>query len=161
MYKKVKIFTDGSCLKNPGPGGYGIILYYEKYKKLLSTGFYLTTNNRMELIAVIVALELLKQPCIVQINTDSKYVQLGIKYWIHNWKKSRWLTYNKHPVKNIDLWQRLYKKLSYHEIEWNWIKAHSGNTDNELCDELARKAAKSPTVNDTKYVMFCDKKNKG
>ncbi|WWO99683.1 MAG: ribonuclease HI [Candidatus Dasytiphilus stammeri] len=152
MYKKVNIFTDGSCLKNPGPGGYGIILHYGKYEKSLSSGFYLTTNNRMELTAVIMALELLKEPCIVQITTDSKYVQLGIKYWIHNWKNSNWLTYNKHPVKNLDLWQRLYKNLNNHDIEWNWIKGHSGNTDNDRCDELAKKAAKSPSLDDMGYI---------
>ncbi|WWO97306.1 MAG: ribonuclease HI [Candidatus Dasytiphilus stammeri] len=159
MYKTVKIFTDGSCLRNPGPGGYGIILHYGKYKKSLSAGFYLTTNNRMELIAVIVALELLKQRCMVEIITDSKYVQLGVKNWIYNWKKSNWLTYNKRPVKNLDLWKRLDKKLNHHHIQWNWIKGHSGHTDNEQCDELARKAAKSPTFNDTGYIVKILKNN--
>ncbi|WWO98659.1 MAG: ribonuclease HI [Candidatus Dasytiphilus stammeri] len=157
MYKTVNIFTDGSCLGNPGPGGYGIILYYGKYKKSLSSGFYLTTNNRMELIAVIVALELLKEPCIVQITTDSRYVQLGIKSWIHHWKDSNWLTYNKHPVKNLDLWQRLYKTINHHNIQWNWIKGHSGNPENERCDELARNAAKSPKFNDTGYICSLPK----
>ncbi|WWP00154.1 MAG: ribonuclease HI [Candidatus Dasytiphilus stammeri] len=152
MYKIVNIFTDGSCLRNPGPGGYGIILHYGEYKKSLSAGFYLTTNNRMELIAVIVALELLKKRCMVQITTDSRYVQQGIKYWIYNWKKTHWLTYNKHPVKNIDLWKRLDKTLNNHEIQWHWIKGHSGNANNEHCDELARKAAKSPTLNDAGYI---------
>jgi ribonuclease HI len=139
----VTIYTDGSCLGNPGPGGYGAILCYNGHKKELSQGYQLTTNNRMELLAPIVALEQLKRPCRVIITTDSQYVRQGITQWIHNWRKNNWKTANKQPVKNVDLWQRLTQALSTHDIEWRWVKGHSGHPENERCDELARNAAMS------------------
>ncbi|HAI07066.1 MAG TPA: ribonuclease HI, partial [Pantoea sp.] len=107
MRKQVEIFTDGSCLGNPGPGGYGAILRYGQHEKTFSAGYHLTTNNRMELMAAIVSLEALKQPCDVVLSTDSQYVRQGITSWIHNWKKRGWKTADKKPVKNVDLWQRL------------------------------------------------------
>ncbi|MEI4260014.1 MAG: ribonuclease HI [Candidatus Dasytiphilus stammeri] len=149
MSKKVEIFTDGSCLGNPGPGGYGVILRYRQYEKLLSAGYHLTTNNRMELMGIIVALESLKYSCIVQIITDSQYVQKGIQEWLDNWKQQNWLTKAKKPVKNIELWLRLEKNLKFHNhIQWQWIKGHSGHVENERCDHLARTAAKLPTLID-------------
>ncbi|WWP00608.1 MAG: ribonuclease HI [Candidatus Dasytiphilus stammeri] len=154
MFKKVKIFTDGSCIGNPGPGGYAAILRYKNYEKLFSAGFYFTTNNRMELMAVIIALEALNQPCEVDLSTDSQYVRLGIQSWIHNWKKTSWNTTNNNPVKNVELWQRLIKISNYHNIQWNWIKSHSGHLENEKCNELARQAAKSPHLKDAGYIII-------
>ncbi|MGV3344827.1 ribonuclease HI [Enterobacteriaceae bacterium LUAb1] len=151
MMKQVEIFTDGSCLGNPGPGGYGAILRYQQYEKSFSAGFRLTTNNRMELMAAIVALEALTQPCEVVVNTDSQYVRQGITAWIHNWKKRGWRTAGNNPVKNVDLWQRLDHALASHHIRWEWIKGHAGHPENERCDELARLAASTPTFDDTGY----------
>ncbi|WP_164877278.1 ribonuclease HI [[Pantoea] beijingensis] len=151
MRKEVEIFTDGSCLGNPGPGGYGAILRYQQHEKFFSAGYHLTTNNRMELMAAIVALEALTQPCVVCVSTDSQYVRQGITSWIHNWKKRGWKTADKKPVKNVDLWKRLDAALSHHEIKWEWVKGHAGHPENERCDELARKAASSPTIDDVGY----------
>ena len=151
MRKQVEIFTDGSCLGNPGPGGYGAILRYREHEKLFSTGYRLTTNNRMELMAAIVALEALTQPCDVVISTDSQYVRQGITSWIHNWKRRGWKTADKKPVKNVDLWKRLDLALSNHEIKWEWVKGHAGHPENERCDELARSAAGNPTQDDIGY----------
>jgi len=151
MSKLVYIFTDGSCLGNPGPGGYSIIFRYKTYKKILNAGFYLTTNNRMELMGTIIALESLKQTCTVHIATDSQYVQKGIVTWIHQWKKHNWKTKKKQPVKNIDLWIRLYSILHQHQIYWKWIKGHSKHVENKLCDKLARISASSPRFQDTGY----------
>ncbi|WP_225639677.1 ribonuclease HI [Candidatus Profftia sp. (ex Adelges kitamiensis)] len=151
MLKEVDIFTDGSCLGNPGPGGYGAILHYEQYEKTISAGYYITTNNRMELMAAIVALEILKNPCSVILYSDSQYVRKGITQWIHNWKKSRWQTTNKKSVKNIDLWQRLDLVIQKHNIEWIWIKGHANCVNNERCDALARNAASLPNKEDTGY----------
>ncbi|WP_422667179.1 ribonuclease HI [Buchnera aphidicola] len=151
MSKLIKIFTDGSCLGNPGPGGYGIILQYQSYEKKMSTGFIYTTNNRMELMGVIVGLESLKKPCIVDITTDSKYVQKGITSWILLWKKQNWKTSKKKPVKNVDLWIRLYTIIQYHTINWFWIKAHTGHIENEKCDQMARQSAKNPKIIDIYY----------
>ncbi|EHM46225.1 ribonuclease HI [Hafnia alvei ATCC 51873] len=151
MLKQVEIFTDGSCLGNPGPGGYGAILRYKQHEKTLSAGYYLTTNNRMELMAAIVALETLKDPCSVILCSDSQYVRQGITQWIHNWKKRGWKTADKKPVKNVDLWQRLDLAIQPHKIEWVWIKGHAGHIENERCDELARAAAGSPDRDDTGY----------
>ncbi|WWO96922.1 MAG: ribonuclease HI [Candidatus Dasytiphilus stammeri] len=149
MVKKVEIFSDGSCLGNPGPGGYGVILRYRQYEKLLSAGYYLTTNNRMELMAIIVGLESLKYSCIITIITDSQYVKKGIQEWLHNWKQHNWLTKGKKLVKNIELWKRLEKNLQFHNhIQWKWIPGHSGHVENERCDNLARNAAKLPTFID-------------
>ncbi|CNI20083.1 ribonuclease H [Yersinia aldovae] len=151
MTKQVEIFTDGSCLGNPGPGGYGAILRYKQHEKMFSAGYYLTTNNRMELMAAIVALEALTSPCEVTISTDSQYVRQGITQWIHNWKKRGWKTTDRKPVRNMDLWQRLDLAIQTHTIQWEWVKGHAGHPENERCDELARLAANSPTQDDTGY----------
>ncbi|MEE2001750.1 ribonuclease HI [Alkalimonas sp. MEB108] len=141
MQKTVTIFTDGSCLGNPGPGGYGIVLRYQQHQKELSAGFVQTTNNRMELLAAIVALESLKSPCQVELYTDSQYVRLGITQWLVGWKRNNWRTSQKKAVKNQDLWQRLDSASQRHQINWHWVKGHSGHPENERCDELARAAA--------------------
>ncbi|MGL5106908.1 MAG: ribonuclease HI, partial [Plesiomonas shigelloides] len=145
MQKQIALFTDGSCLGNPGPGGYGIVLRYRQHEKQLSGGFRLTTNNRMELLAAIVGLETLKEPCHVDLTTDSQYVRQGITSWIHNWKKRGWKTASKQPVKNADLWQRLDLAAARHDVAWHWVKGHAGHRENELCDQLARSAAENPT----------------
>ena len=151
MLKQVEIFTDGSWLGNPGPGGYGAILRYGKHEKIFSQGYRLTTNNRMEMMAAIVSLEALKQPCEVVLSTDSQYVRQGITQWIHNWKKRGWKTADKKPVKNVDLWQRRDAALRQHKIRWEWVKGHAGHPENERCDELAKAAAMSPTQEDVGY----------
>ncbi|EGU55454.1 ribonuclease H [Vibrio nigripulchritudo ATCC 27043] len=151
MAKQVEVFTDGSCLGNPGPGGYGIVLRYKENEKYLSKGYQQTTNNRMEMMAAVVALSTLKEPCHVILTTDSQYVRQGITQWIHNWKKRGWKTADKKPVKNADLWQALDKETERHEIEWHWVKGHAGHRENEICDELARTAAEAPTEEDTGY----------
>ncbi len=140
--KKVSLYTDGSCLKNPGKGGYGIILDYNGKTKELSQGYLRTTNNRMELLAVIVGLQALKEACDVDIYTDSKYVANAItERWIINWHKNGWKTANKKDVKNKDLWVTLNKELFKHKANFIWVKGHAGHPQNELCDELARNAA--------------------
>ncbi|EHR1013229.1 ribonuclease HI [Vibrio parahaemolyticus] len=151
MTKHVEIFTDGSCLGNPGPGGYGIVLRYKDVEKTLSKGYTLTTNNRMEMLAAVVALQTLKEPCRVTLTTDSQYVRQGITQWIHNWKKRSWKTADKKPVKNADLWQALDKETARHQVDWHWVKGHAGHRENEICDELARTAAENPTEEDTGY----------
>ncbi|EBK2214732.1 ribonuclease HI, partial [Salmonella enterica subsp. enterica serovar Schwarzengrund] len=138
MSDKVEIFTDGSCLGNPGPGGYGALLRYKGREKTLSEGFFLTTNNRMELLAAIMALETLKRPCDIVLTTDSQYVRQGITQWIHNWKRRGWRKADKSPVVNVDLWQRLDSAITRHQIDWQWVKGHAGHPENERCDELAR-----------------------
>ena len=134
----IKIFTDGAAQGNPGRGGYGTIMRYGNYEKELSQGFRLTTNNRMELLAAISALEALKGPSRVDLHTDSKYVQDGISKWIHGWKKNGWKTADRKPVKNAELWQRLDAARQRHEVEWHWVKGHAGHDENERADELAR-----------------------
>ncbi|MGI5309405.1 ribonuclease HI [Rheinheimera sp. WS51] len=152
MSKTVTIFTDGSCLGNPGAGGYAAVLIYKQHRKELSGGFRLTTNNRMELLAAIIALESLTKPCDVELTTDSQYVRLGIMQWLAGWKRNKWLTSQKKPVKNQDLWQRLDKATSQHTINWHWVKGHSGHPENERCDELARAAAEAkPTTVDHEF----------
>ncbi|HAE78334.1 ribonuclease HI [Morganella morganii] len=151
MSDKVEIFTDGSCLGNPGPGGYGALLRYKGHEKALSEGFFLTTNNRMELLAAIVALETLSRPCDIVLTTDSQYVRQGITQWIHNWKRRGWRKADKSPVVNVDLWQRLDAAITRHQIDWQWVKGHAGHPENERCDELARAAAESPSQDDTGY----------
>lgn len=131
----VEIFTDGACSGNPGPGGWGAILRYRGVERELSGGDRDTTNNRMELMAAIVALESLKRPVQVVLTTDSVYVKDGITKWIHNWKKKGWK-----KVKNPDLWQRLDTATQPHTIQWQWVKGHAGHVENERCDELARLA---------------------
>ncbi|MGN0893853.1 MAG: ribonuclease HI [Succinivibrio sp.] len=139
--KDVLIFTDGSCLGNPGPGGYGAILKYGAHTKELSCGYQNTTNNRMELLAVIVALSALKEPCNVTITTDSQYVKNGMTSWLSGWKKNNWLSSTRKPVKNKDLWQQLDAQCARHQITFKWVKGHAGHPENERCDELARTAA--------------------
>ncbi|EPE37284.1 ribonuclease H [Candidatus Photodesmus katoptron] len=151
MIKQVQIFTDGSCLGNPGPGGYGIILRYKNLEKIVKKGYILTTNNRMEILAVIVALQNLKESCSIVLTTDSKYVRQGITQWIHNWKKSNWKTVNKKPIKNLDLWKRLDQVVLLHQIQWCWVKSHSGHKENQRCDRLAYLSAKNPTEEDIGY----------
>jgi ribonuclease HI len=140
MTKTVEIFTDGACRGNPGPGGWGALLRYNGVEKQLKGADPDTTNNRMELLAAIEALSALKQPCHVVLTTDSQYVRQGITEWLANWKKRNWRTAAKKPVKNADLWQRLDAAASQHEVEWRWVKGHSGHRENELADGLANQA---------------------
>ena len=135
----VEIFTDGACRGNPGPGGWGAILRADGREKELYGGEAATTNNRMELMAVIRALEALKRPSRVRLHTDSQYVQKGISEWIHSWKRKGWKTADKKPVKNEDLWRRLDEVAAPHEVEWRWVRGHSGHPENERADELANK----------------------
>lgn len=138
---QVEVYTDGSCLGNPGPGGYGVVLRSGKHEKELNRGFRLTTNNRMELMAAVVALNSLKRRCTVELYTDSEYVRQGITKWIHGWKQKGWKTAGKKAVKNQDLWQALDSAITRHQINWHWVKGHSGHPENERCDQLARTAA--------------------
>lgn len=152
MLKSIQIFTDGSCLGNPGPGGYGVVLKYRGHLKELAGGFAMTTNNRMELMAAIAALECLKEPCEIDLSTDSQYVRQGIMQWLQNWKRNNWRTSNKEPVKNKDLWQRLDAACQPHKIRWHWVKGHAGHVENERCDVLAREAASNnPTAVDSGF----------
>jgi len=133
----IEAFTDGACRGNPGPGGWGVLLRFNDHEKRLCGGEAETTNNRMELMAVIQALESLKRECKVKVTSDSQYVLKGINEWMENWKKRGWKTAAKKPVKNLDLWQRLDKARENHDIEWVWVKGHSGHDENEIADELA------------------------
>ena len=135
--EKVEIFTDGACKGNPGPGGWGALMIAGAHKKELYGGERNTTNNRMELKAVIEALTALKRPCDVIVHTDSQYVQKGISEWIHGWKARGWKTAAKEPVKNADLWQELDAAQAQHKIEWRWVKGHAGHEGNERADALA------------------------
>lgn len=137
--KLVEIFTDGACKGNPGPGGWGALLRYGENVKELFGGEENTTNNRMELMAAIVALETLNRPCEVVVTTDSQYVRQGITEWLEGWKKRGWKNSAKKPVKNADLWQRLDTATQPHQIEWKWVKGHSGHPENEKADQLANK----------------------
>ncbi len=137
MTDTVVIYTDGACRGNPGPGGWGVVLNYKGKIKELYGGEPETTNNRMELTAVIQALESLTRPCTVQLNSDSKYVLQGITEWLDNWKKRGWKTANKSAVKNDDLWRRLDAAREKHQIDWQWVKGHSGNDGNDRADKLA------------------------
>ena len=136
----VEIYTDGACSGNPGPGGWGAILRFKGVEKELAGGAAETTNNRMEMMAAISALEALKRPCIINIDTDSSYVRDGITKWIYGWQKRGWKTADKKPVKNVELWQRMLEALKPHQVEWHWVKGHAGHPENERCDELARQA---------------------
>jgi len=140
MTKVVEIYTDGACRGNPGPGGWGALLRFENNEKELSGAEPDTTNNRMELTAAIKALQALTEPCKVSLTTDSVYVKNGITDWIKNWKLRNWRTAGKKPVKNVDLWQLLDITCALHEIEWYWVKGHSGHVENERADQLANKA---------------------
>jgi ribonuclease HI len=136
----VEIFTDGACSGNPGPGGWGALLRYKGRERTLSGGESVTTNNRMELMAAIRALEVLTRPCAVTLYTDSEYVKKGITEWLANWKRRAWKTVDKRPVKNVDLWQRLDTAVARHDVHWRWVRGHSGHPENERVDALARKA---------------------
>jgi ribonuclease HI len=138
MSGKVVIFTDGACSGNPGPGGYGAILIAGSHRKELMGGEAKTTNNRMELMAAIAALEALNRPCAVELNTDSQYLRLGITQWLAGWKRNGWRTAAREPVKNEDLWRRLDQAAQRHRIDWHWVKGHAGHDENERADELAR-----------------------
>lgn len=140
---RVELFTDGACSGNPGPGGWGAILRYKGQEKELSGGEKATTNNRMELLAVIEGLNALTRPVTVDIYTDSRYVMDGITKWIHGWKKNGWKTADKKPVKNAELWQRLDEARRRHDATFHWVKGHAGHPENERADELARQAIKA------------------
>jgi ribonuclease HI len=140
MVNKVHIFTDGACRGNPGPGGWAALLHYDGHEKIISGAEADTTNNRMELMAAIKALSILKKSCLVIVTTDSEYVRKGITEWLPNWKKRGWKTASKQPVKNADLWQQLDKLALDHDVEWLWVKGHSGHRENELADQYANQA---------------------
>lgn len=139
--KEVEIHTDGSCLGNPGPGGWAAVLRYQGRERELAGGEALTTNNRMELMAAIMALEALSEPCRITLQTDSQYVRQGITEWMANWVRRNWKTAGGDAVKNRDLWERLHAACQRHAIEWRWVKGHSGDPDNERVDVLARNEA--------------------
>ncbi len=134
----VDIFSDGACSGNPGPGGWGAILRYRGQERELSGYDPATTNNRMELMGAIAAIEALKRPCRVRLHTDSRYVRDGITIWIHDWKRRNWRTADKKPVKNVDLWQRLAAAMEPHQVEFIWVRGHAGHPENERADALAR-----------------------
>jgi len=136
---KVEIYTDGACRGNPGPGGWGALLRYGSDEKELYGGEAETTNNRMELMAAIQALESLTRRCSVELTTDSEYVKNGITQWMVNWKKRGWRTASKKPVKNVDLWQRLDTAASQHDVSWHWVRGHTGHPENERADQLANR----------------------
>jgi len=144
--QQVEIFTDGACRGNPGPGGWGALLRWNGQERELSGGAADTTNNRMELMAAIAALEALKRPVRAVITTDSTYVRDGITRWIHGWRRNGWKTAGKQPVKNSDLWRRLDAAIAPHQVEWLWTRGHSGHPDNERADRLAREAAARQTT---------------
>jgi ribonuclease HI len=137
----VELFTDGACLGNPGPGGWGALLRFGTREKELSGGEALTTNNRMELMAAIAGLETLRRACAVVLTTDSQYVKLGVEEWMARWQANGWRTSSKQPVKNRDLWERLSAALKDHRVSWHWVKGHAGHVENERVDVLAREAA--------------------
>jgi ribonuclease HI len=144
----VEVYTDGACKGNPGVGGWGALLQFNGRQRELCGGERVTTNNRMELMAAIRALETLKRPCQVRLHTDSKYVQQGISAWIHDWKRRGWKTASKQPVKNEDLWRELDAQASRHEIEWVWVKGHAGHDGNERADRLANQGIAELTSKD-------------
>lgn len=138
---EVEIFTDGACKGNPGPGGWGAVIRSGAHEKELSGGEAVTTNNRMELLAAIRALQALTRPCSVALTTDSVYLRDGITKWIHGWRKNGWRTADRKPVKNADLWQELLEAVRPHRIEWHWVKGHAGHAENDRADRLACDAA--------------------
>lgn len=139
--RAVEIFTDGACRGNPGPGGWGVVLRWNEHEKTLYGAERHTTNNRMEMLAAIMALEALKRPCRVVLTTDSRYLQQGITRWLAGWKRRRWRTADAKPVKNQDLWQRLEAAMARHPaVEWHWVKGHGGHRENEWADRLANRA---------------------
>jgi ribonuclease HI len=137
MMQPVEMYTDGACRGNPGPGGWGVLLRYAGVEKTLHGGEAMSTNNRMELTAVIKGLEALTKPCKVHITTDSKYVLKGVTEWMANWKLRNWRTASKKPVLNVELWKELDELIVKHELEWSWVKGHSGHVENEIADQLA------------------------
>ncbi|MCH9638903.1 MAG: ribonuclease HI [Betaproteobacteria bacterium] len=143
----VEIYTDGACKGNPGVGGWGVFLKYNDHEQELFGGEAMTTNNRMELLAAIRALEALNRPCKVHLHTDSQYVQKGMCEWLPGWKARNWLTANKKPVKNDDLWKALEKLVQQHEVEWFWVRGHSGDIGNERADELANRGVDKISAN--------------
>ncbi len=138
--EEVKIFTDGACRGNPGPGGWGALLQFKDAEKELYGSESQTTNNRMELMAAIMGLEALKRPCRIILTTDSQYVKQGITEWLKDWKLRGWKTANRKQVKNVDLWQRLDAAVAHHDITWEWVKGHSGHPENDRVDQLANLA---------------------
>lgn len=145
----VELFTDGACRGNPGPGGWGVLLRWRGNEKTLCGGEPQTTNNRMELFAAIAGLEALKRPCHAIVTTDSSYVQQGVTQWLANWKQRQWRTADGQPVKNQDLWQRLDTAVNRHtQVEWHWVKGHSGHPENERADELARRGIRGAASGD-------------
>jgi ribonuclease HI len=140
--QEVEVYTDGSCLGNPGPGGWAAVLIHPRKKVELFGGYSLTTNNRMEMTAAVQALRALTRPCRVKLHTDSQYLKNGITTWIKGWKKKGWRTTEKKPVKNQDLWVELDRLMQSHNIQWEWVRGHAGNEFNEICDQLAVSAAK-------------------
>jgi ribonuclease HI len=152
--KEVSVYTDGACLGNPGPGGYGVVIDYDGHQKELSAGFRLTTNNRMELLAAIKGLTALTEPCKVKLTSDSNYVVHAVERgWIKNWIKNGWLTAGKKPVSNRDLWLEFVDAMKRHDVKLLWVRGHTGHPQNERCDQLAVAAAKSSNLAvDTGYV---------
>lgn len=138
--KKIELFTDGACRGNPGPGGWGALLRFNGNEKHFSGAMIDTTNNRMELTAVIMGLQQIRQSCEITITTDSRYVMDGITKWITGWKSRNWMTSQKKPVKNVDLWQQLEEALADHKVEWEWVNSHTGHPENEFVDGLAKRA---------------------
>ena len=154
MAPNITIYTDGSARGNPGPGGYGVVLMSGPHRKELSAGYRLTTNNRMEILAVLEALGALKVPCVVELYTDSQYVAKAIKdRWLVGWQKNGWVNSAKKPVKNQDLWKRMPALLDRHEVHFHWLKGHAGHAENERCDELARAEASKKGLPDDEGFM--------
>ena len=148
MTEAVEMFTDGACRGNPGKGGWGVLLRFREAEKELYGGEAFTTNNQMELMAVIMGLEALKKSCRVAITTDSKYVLSGITEWMPNWKKRNWKTVSKKPVLNAELWRRLDALVSHHDVSWKWVKGHSGHPENEIADQLANRGIDELTASE-------------
>ena len=145
--KNVTLYTDGGCINNPGPGGYGVVLIYDSHRKELSGGFRKTTNNRMEIFAAIAGLEALKEPCRVTLVSDSQYLVYAIqKGWARKWQANGWRRNSREPAINPDLWEKLLKLCEIHEVQFRWVRGHAGHTENERCDDLAKSAARSPNL---------------